>query len=80
MATIPATVVPTEKKIDITSAATSELTQLEWINLLADMERDIPTAEDMVSKIKRKTKEQPLIPIGEAINHFVSIFNLNLIF
>ena len=53
-----------EGKIDITAAATADLTQLEWINLLADMERDMPVAEDMVTKIKRKSKEQPLIPIG----------------
>lgn len=53
-----------EGKIDITAAAMADLTQLEWINLLADMERDIPVAEDMVTKIKRKSREQPLIPIG----------------
>lgn len=55
----------TEKKIDITAAATGEMTQLEWVNLLADMERDIPSSEDMLTKMKRKAKEQPLIPIGK---------------
>lgn len=58
-----------DSKIDITSATQSQLTELEWINLLADMERDLPTQETMSAKMKRKTMEQPLIPVGMFFNH-----------
>lgn len=62
-------------KIDISPAVTSQLTELEWINLLADMERDLPTQETMTSKMKRKTLEQPLIPVGMFNTHSLQ-FNL----
>ena len=43
---------------------TKPLTDLEWVNLMQDIEDVTGKQESQLEKMKRKTKENPLIPLG----------------
>jgi hypothetical protein len=42
------------------------VTELEWVTLMEDMEAIHGKPEGQLEKMKRKTKENPLVPVGES--------------
>lgn len=42
-----------------------EISPLEWVNLMQELERERPSQEAFVDKMKRKFKSEPLVPIGK---------------
>ncbi|KAI1290258.1 HIG1 domain family member 2A [Halotydeus destructor] len=52
-------------ELDI-SKGQQDLSQLEWVGLLQDMQVQSPDQEGMMDKLRRKTREEPMVPIGVA--------------
>jgi len=54
-------------------------TELDWVKIREDLNSDF-VVETIFDKAKRKTRENPLVPIGKVTSNSVKISSMHFIF